>query len=203
MIGFIRGRVAAVEEGEIILENNGIGYRISVSDISGFQNMGDSQEEITVHTEMIVREDGMTLCGFRRKSDLMIFKRLLTVNGVGTKAALAILGIMKSEDLSRAIVFEDIDAITRAPGIGKKTAQRIVLELKDKLGDISGIEPEDIVFAGNTKPVSAGEDARTEALEALIALGYGKSEAAFVISQIKEDFEDSQDYIKTALKRML
>ena len=152
---------------------------------------------------MMVREDDISLCGFRKKADLAMFRKLLTVNGVGTKAALAILGVMKAEELSRAIVFEDTDSIVRAPGIGKKTAQRIVLELKDKLGDISGLSKDDRDFSSDAAMKAAAPDAKTEALQALIALGYSKSEAAAALSRIKEECTDTQEYIKQALAKLM
>ena len=203
MIGFIRGKVVSCEEGTVLIENNGIGYEINVSDTSEFDIYTGKPEEVTVYTAMMVREDDISLCGFKKKADLAMFKRLLTVNGVGTKAALAILGVMKAEELSRAIVFEDTDSIVRAPGIGKKTAQRIVLELKDKLGDISGLGTDDRAFSSAAAMNEAQPDARTEALQALIALGYSKSEAAAALSKIKEEYADTQDYIRQALAKLM
>lgn len=187
----------------IIIENNGIGYEVNISDTSEFDYLVKKDEEVTVFTAMMVREDDISLCGFRKKADLNMFRKLLTVNGVGTKAALALLGIMKASELSRAIAFEDVDSIVRAPGIGKKTAQRIVLELKDKMEEFSGLSTEDVKFASEKDVASADPDARTEALQALIALGYSKSEAAAALSQIKEDYPDSQEYIKKALSKMM
>lgn len=203
MIGFIKGRVVSCEEGTILVDNNGIGYEINVSDTSEFDMYTGKSEDITVYTAMMVREDDISLCGFRKKADLVMFKKLLTVNGVGTKAALAILGVIKSEELSKAIVFEDTDSIVRAPGIGKKTAQRIVLELKDKLGDISGLSSEDIAFSSESNMNKSDMDAKTEALQALIALGYSKSEAAAALNKIKEEYEDTQDYIRQALAKLM
>ncbi|MBR6701218.1 MAG: Holliday junction branch migration protein RuvA [Firmicutes bacterium] len=203
MIGFVRGKVISCEEGIVLIENNGIGYEINISDISEFDMYAGSSEEITVYTAMMVREDDISLCGFRKKADLEMFKKLLTVNGVGTKAALAILGVMKAEELSRAIVFEDTDSIVRAPGIGKKTAQRIVLELKDKLGDISGFSKDEREFSTDAVMKGAAPDAKTEALQALIALGYSKSEGAAALSKIKEEYTDTQEYIKQALAKLM
>ncbi len=203
MIGFIKGRIVSCEEGVILIENNGIGYEVGVADSSEFDSLGDKAQEVTVYTLMMVKEDNISLCGFKRKSDLMMFKRLITVNGVGAKAALAILGVMKADELSKAILFEDIDSIVRAPGIGKKTAQRIVLELKDKIGDISGLSSDEVGFASESAGRGEKTDARAEALLALLALGYARSEAAAVLAQIKEEFDDVQDYIKKALAKLV
>ncbi|MDO4481734.1 MAG: Holliday junction branch migration protein RuvA [Bacillota bacterium] len=203
MIGFIKGRIISCLEGMILIENNGIGYEINVSDTSEFDSFSGSGEEITVYTAMMVREDDISLCGFRRKADLDMFKKLLTVNGVGAKAALAVLSVMKADELSRAIVFEDTDSIVRAPGIGKKTAQRIVLELRDKVGDISGLTSEDRVSSGDGITAEPGADARGEALQALVALGYSRSEAAFALSKVGEEYTDVQDYIRQALAKLI
>lgn len=203
MIGFIKGRIISCSEGMILIENNGIGYEINVSDTSEFDSFSGDGEEVTVYTAMMVREDDVSLCGFRRKADLEMFKKLLTVNGVGARAALAVLGVMKADELSRAIVFEDTDSIVRAPGIGKKTAQRIVLELKDKLGDISGLSADDRIPVSEERSFEPGTDAKGEALQALIALGYSKSEAAYALSRVKEEYTDAQDYIRQALAKLV
>lgn len=203
MIGFIKGRIISCREGMILIENNGIGYEINISDTSEFDSLSGEGEEVTVYTAMMVREDDISLCGFRRKADLDMFKKLLTVNGVGAKAALAVLSVMKADELSRAIVFEDTDSIVRAPGIGKKTAQRIVLELKDKVGDISGLSSEERISSGEERTFESGADARGEALQALVALGYSRSEAAFALSKVKEEYNDAQDYIRQALAKLI
>jgi Holliday junction DNA helicase RuvA len=151
---------------------------------------------------MVVREDDISLYGFKQKADLMLFKKLLNVNGVGAKAALAILSVMRADALSRAILFEDIASITRAPGIGKKTAQRIVLELKDKLADLPGLEQAEVSLA-EAGSADDGSDPRGEALQALVALGYSRSDAAAALSKVKEEFEDPQGYIKKALAKLM
>lgn len=202
MIGYIKGRLLSREEGVIVIENGGIGFEVHVPDPGQFVSHQEGPAEVEVWTAMMVREDDISLYGFRQKADLTLFKRLLNVNGVGAKAALAILSVMRAEALSRAIVFEDIDAITRAPGIGKKTAQRIVLELKDKLGDVPGLETADTSFAAGGGS-NEGSDARSEALQALVALGYSRSDAAMALSKVKEEFEDPQDYIKKALAKLM
>ena len=203
MIGYIKGKLLSREEDRILIENGGIGFEVYVPDPGQFVSLQEDSPEVEVWTAMIVREDDISLYGFRQKADLMLFKKLLNVNGVGAKAALAILSVMKAEALSRAIVFEDIDSITRAPGIGKKTAQRIVLELKDKLGDLPGLGQGDISLAGAGSSAGEGSDARNEALQALVALGYSRSDAAMALSKVKEEFEDPQSYIKKALAKLM
>ena len=202
MIGYIKGRLLSREEGVIVIENGGIGFEVHVPDPGQFVSLQDGPAEAEVWTTMIVREDDISLYGFRQKADLMLFKKLLNVNGVGAKAALAILSVMRADALSKAILFEDIDSITRAPGIGKKTAQRIVLELKDKLADLPGLDQAEVSFA-RAGTASDETDPRGEALQALVALGYSRSDAAAALSKVKEDYDDPQGYIKKALAKLM
>ncbi|MBQ3389792.1 MAG: Holliday junction branch migration protein RuvA [Firmicutes bacterium] len=202
MIGYIKGKLLSREEGLIVIENGGIGYEVHVPDPGQFVSLQEGPAEAEVWTTMVVREDDISLYGFRQKADLMLFKKLLNVNGVGAKAALAILSVMRADALSRAILFEDIASITRAPGIGKKTAQRIVLELKDKLADLPGLEQAEVSLA-EAGSADDGSDPRGEALQALVALGYSRSDAAAALSKVKEEFEDPQGYIKKALAKLM
>ena len=202
MIGYIKGIISEIGEGTVTIENNGIGYVVNVPDVTAFAADEQSGKTTVVYTVMMVREDDISLCGFSSAAERRMFNRLLTVNGVGSKAALALLGTLSAEALSKAIVFEDIDSITRAPGIGKKSAQRIVLELKDKLGDISGFTKEERTFASEETVNSGDGDPKTEALQALVALGYSKAEAAAALGKIKEEVSSSQDYIRQALSKL-
>ncbi len=136
MIHYIRGRIDGRIDGGIVIESGGIGYEIYVPDNSPlYLSRGD--EPVKVLTAMLVKEDDIRLYGFSEKESLALFRRLLTVNGVGAKGALALLSAMPLNDLKRAIAYDDAQTLTKANGIGKKTAQRICLDLKDKLGDIS------------------------------------------------------------------
>lgn len=200
MIGWIKGTVEAVLPGKIIIENNGIGYEIHVPDTSAAVLKSGTKEIVTVYTVMAVREDDISLYGFANQGELSMFNMLTSVNGVGAKAALAILSVLTAEEISKAILFEDAATLSKAQGVGKKIAQRIVLELKDKVGDFSGFTSGGISVS--TSEVLGG-DARTEALEALIALGYSKSEAGEVLVKIKDEFDTAEEYIKAALKRLV
>ena len=148
---------------------------------------------------MIVKEDSMTLYGFHNKESLEIFEMLITVSGVGAKGALAIVGTLSVEELKRAIAFEDAKEISRANGIGKKTAERIILELKDKMGKLDGELPAGVAVA-DISNVSA--DARTEAISAMVALGYTKAEAFSAVSAVNDEGLTSEEYIKKALKNL-
>lgn len=191
MLNYIKGKVTGILESGIVLENNGIGYQISVPQLSMHYIM-DNQEEILIYTEMIVRDDGINLYGFVKKEDIDIFKKLLTVNGVGAKAALSIMSNFPTSELQAVIVSEDDRTLVKAPGIGKKTAQRIVLELKDKLGDIAAFEQESVNKGtqGNKKD---------ETIEALISLGYSRSEALDGVRKLSKDIDSVEDMIKHAL----
>lgn len=198
MIGFIRGELAEKGDGYIIVDVNGIGYMIYVP-ANSRAYLSEEGMEIMVYTAMMVKEDDVSLYGFMRKGELDAFRKLITVNGVGAKAALSILSSFTLEQLQQAIVFEDAKTITKANGIGKKTAERIVLELKDKFGaaaEASGAEA--AAEAGEAIPA----DGRSEAVSALIALGYSRSEAAGALAGIAETDLTAEEYIKRALKNL-
>lgn len=200
MIGFIRGLLAEKGDGYIIIDVGGVGYEISVPSNSAAYLSGQGSE-IMVYTMMSVREDDVSLYGFSRKGELDAFKKLISVNGVGAKAGLSILSSFTLEQLREAIIFEDAKALTKANGIGKKIAERIVLELKDKFSS-SGEEYQAAEKDGVSDVVNY-QDARSEAAEALISLGYTRGETMSALSGIKDDTYTAEDYIKTALKNLI
>lgn len=200
MIGFVRGILAEKGNGYIVVDVNGIGYLISVPANSGAYLASEGQD-VMVYTDMIVREDDVSLYGFSRKGELEAFKKLITVNGVGAKAGLSILSSFTLEQLQEAIAFEDAKALTKANGIGKKTAERIVLELKDKFS-ASGSETQGEIAIGNSGEGTAG-NGRSEAVEALIALGYTRGEATSALAHVKDNSLTAEDYIKAALKNLI
>lgn len=199
MLHYIKGTLAMKTESQIIVESGGLGYEITVPANSGVYLAGEG-EEITVFTAMMVREDDISLYGFGSKAELDTFRKLITVSGVGSKAAIAILSAMPLNEVHQAIILEDAKYLTRANGIGKKTAERIVLELKDKFGQI-----EDASLP-NGNDVNIGTegvaDNRTEAVNALMALGYSKGEAVNALASVKETDLTVEEYIKQALKRL-
>lgn len=197
MIQFIRGKLAVLHPGSIIIENNGIGYGMSVPENSSFF-LAKEGDEIFAYTSMIVREDDISLYGFSDRETQRMFHRLMSVTGVGAKAALSILSAMPLQELIRAILFEDAATLTRANGIGKKSAQRIVLELKDKVEAADGLTASAV-----HSMTEAPTDARSEAADGLMALGYTKSEALTALSRITEEDLSAEEYIKRALKRLI
>ncbi len=200
MIGFIRGVLAEKGNGYIIVDVGGVGYEIFVPANSGAY-MSSEGQEVMIHTMMIVREDDMSLYGFTRKGEKDAFKKLITVNGVGAKAAISILSAFTLEQLQQAIVFEDAKALTKANGIGKKTAERIVLELKDKFS-AEGQEGAPVVSEDLMTNASGEANGRAEAVNALIALGYSRGEATSALAAVKETDLSAEEYIRLALKKL-
>lgn len=195
MIHYIKGMITEAALGKVVIENGNIGYEVNVPDNS-ISILANQNEIVTLYTAMIVREDDISLYGFTDTQSLAMFNTLMTVSGVGAKGALAILSALDVRSLKQAIMFEDVAAITKANGIGKKIAQRIVLELKDKVGSA-----EDLDLPAGIKPtVVVKGSAKDEAVNALMALGYSKSEAMSAMVGITENDLSTEEYIKRALK---
>lgn len=201
MVSYIKGELTEVFEDTIVLENNGIGYNIRVP-ASLFFCMPSIGEEVKVYTYLYVKEDAINLFGFLTRDDLNVFRMLLNVSGIGPKGALGILSTITPDYLRFAVLSDDVKLISSAPGIGKKTAQRLIIELKDK------IKLEDAFEAALDKKQKTDDStrvmmARNEAIEALVALGYGNSEAMRAVKQIDGIEEmDSEQILKEALKKL-
>ena len=198
MLHYIKGILAMKMASEIVVEAGGLGYEITVPANSSVY-LAHEGDQVTVYTAMMVREDDVSLYGFGDKNELDTFRKLITVSGVGAKAAIAILSAMPLHEVHQAIVLEDAKSLTRANGIGKKTAERIVLELKDKFGSIEEAAlPQGVEVAA----VSAASDNRTDAVNALMELGYTKGEAVNAMAMVKDADLTVEEYIKQALKRL-
>lgn len=200
MISFVRGTVADQTENSVIIENNGIGYEIFMTgtDLDRLR----PGEEIKIHTHFNVREDAMQLFGFLSKDDLQMFKLLLNVNGVGPKAALGVLAAIDADALRFAILSDDIKTLSKAPGIGKKTAQKLILELKDKLKLEDAFELK-LAHQQEAAGIMQGEnsDGVQEAVEALVALGYSSTDALRAVRKVTDvDPGDVEGLLKAALK---
>ncbi|MDR1961773.1 MAG: Holliday junction branch migration protein RuvA [Gracilibacteraceae bacterium] len=173
MIGFLKGRVEAVTAEQVILSVGGVGFEIGVpARLASRLNAG---AETILHTVMLVREDDISLYGFAAGEDKALFRLLLGVSGVGPKAALGVLSVFTGAEVKKAIAEEDARLLTRAPGIGQKTAQRIILELKGRLKD-------EVFGGGDGDPASAGGG--DEAMESLLALGFARPEARQALNRI-------------------
>ena len=200
MIAFVRGTAVDMTENSVIVETGGIGYEIYMTgtDLSQI-HMG---EEVKIHTYFNVREDAMQLYGFRSKDDLQMFKLLLGVNGVGPKAAVGVLAGITADELRFAILSDDVETLSKAPGIGKKTAQKLILELKDKMKLEDAFE---IKLAHEQEKAAAGlgevSDGRQEAVEALVALGYSSTDALRAVRKVTDVApDDVEGLLKAALK---
>ncbi len=207
MIAFIKGELEYISEECIVVEAGGIGYEIRVpaSILEELPNVG---EEIRIHTYLYVREDAMKLYGFASRDDLNVFKLLITVNGIGPKAALGILSTLTTDDLRFAVLADDAKAIAKAPGIGPKTASKLILELKDKLKLEDAFESrlaKEPVQTEMTKALGIHDpkEIRNEAVQALVALGYSNTDALKAVRQVFiTDTTDVEEVLKQSLKKM-
>jgi len=199
MYAFIEGEVCEKANGSLVLLASGVGWQLNCSN-STLQAAPPLGEKMRCYTFLSVREDAMELFGFATREEKEMFLQLTSVSGIGPKTALGVLGAMPLRDLNLAILLGDVNALSRAPGIGKKTAQRITLELKDKISqaDVSAVSLPD---AGGS-PVSLPSDTVSEAIEALIALGYSSTEARNAISQVRDEAKKPEDLIRLALRTM-
>ena len=201
MYAYIKGTIEYIADEYVVMDNHGIGYRIFVPG-NALTSLRTGEEQ-TLYTHFAVREDALQLYGFLSQDDLDLFRKLLGVSGVGPKGALGILSVMNADDLRFAILSDDAAAISRVPGIGKKTAQKVILELKDKLDLLDAFEKK----AANTELAAAGEagSAQADAVMALTALGYGNTEAMKAVRKAasENDAADAETLIKMALKLML
>ena len=200
MIHYLRGQLASVYENAMIIDVNGVGYKVTVP-LSSPLYLNAIGDTITVYTVMLVREDDMSLYGFEDEKSLNIFNKLTSVSGIGAKAAVAIFSALSRDEIVNAIVLEDAAALTRANGIGKKTALRIVLELKDKFDYEKDVNV--ALAAGAKDSVICGdacqEKNKREAIEALMGLGFTKAEAKDKVDVIDGVDLSVEEYIKKAL----
>lgn len=203
MISFIKGELVEIYEDTIVIENNGMGFNIRVP-ASLLSEVGVIGETVKVYTYLQVREDDLSLFGFLTRDDLNIFKMLINVNGIGPKGALAILSTITPDDLRFAVLSDDVKLISSAPGIGAKTAQKLIIELKDKLKLKDVFETALNNNAAKNDKSTAVMSARNDAVEALVALGYGSSEALKAVKQVENvEDKDSETILKEALKKLV
>lgn len=201
MISYIKGILEYACDEFIIIESNNIGYEIKIP-MSAIENLPSIGEMIKIHTYLYVREDAMMLYGFTTRDDLEVFKKLITVNGIGPKGALGVLSTITPDELRFAIIADDVKTISKAPGIGKKTAQKLILELKDKL-KLKDYE-EGISSEINSETHNlVGSNIKNDAIAALVALGYSSTDAIKAIRTIDvTEITTVEDIIKGALKKL-
>ena len=192
MIGYLNGKIKFLAGEEIILDVGGVGYKVFVDAVTQQNLQIDSPIELFIHTA--VREDAITLYGFRNRDVLIFFETLLTVSGLGTKSALGIVSKISAADFFSAVRNQDLSALTKLPGIGKKSAQRIMLELKEKAGDFTS-DSEDF------QPAQVFSNSFDEAADALSALGYTSAEISSVLKRAPKN-SSTEQLIKFALKEL-
>ncbi|TAH75159.1 MAG: Holliday junction branch migration protein RuvA [Anaerolineaceae bacterium] len=201
MIGFIKGELAEIKENYVILETGNIGYEISLP-TSDILELPPRKSTIKLYTYLHVKEDALSLYGFLTKDDLEMFKLLITVNGIGPKGALGMLSGITADEIRFAVLAEDAKAISKAPGVGPKTASKIILELKDKFKLESAFEQKLLNQSDKLNSQNI-YGKREEAILALTTLGYSSSDAYRIISQIDitEDMA-TEDILKLCLKKI-
>ncbi len=202
MISFVQGELAEVFENSVVIDCNGMGYEVNIP-LTVHEKLPRIGQRIKLYTYLQVKEDMVALFGFADREDLSVFKLLITVNGIGPKGALGILSAISTDDLRFAILAEDAKAIAKAPGIGAKTASKLILELKDKFKLEEAFEAS---FLRKSEAVSTSggfEAVKEEAIQALVALGYSSTEALKAVRGVElTEGMSSEDLIKKSLRKL-
>lgn len=204
MIAQIRGKLIEKVPGHVLVECAGLGYELDIP-YTTFFHLPETGQEVTLYTHLSIREDAHNLYGFAARLDRDLFRLLIKVNGVGPKMALAILSGLDSQQFVRCVDNRDVAALVKIPGVGKKTAERLLIEMGDRLGQLEGMpkingQTPDMSVSSDAMPVHKPED---EAEAALITLGYKPQEAAKAVSRVAEKGMSSEDMIRLALKNMI
>ncbi|HSW70286.1 MAG TPA: Holliday junction branch migration protein RuvA [Gammaproteobacteria bacterium] len=199
MIGQIRGIILEKQPPQLLLEVNGIGYEIDAP-MSTFYRLPETGQEITLKTHFVVREDAQHLYGFFSEEERLLFRTLLKVNGVGPRLALTILSSINPDEFAQCVMNNDTANLVRLPGVGKKTAERLIIEMRDKLSSWQPV-PEILNFQNqNRNPLSGRSQIVQDAVSALIALGYKPQEASRAVSKADDGTQSSEDIIRRALR---
>ncbi|WP_159567565.1 Holliday junction branch migration protein RuvA [Budvicia diplopodorum] len=203
MIGRLRGIILEKQPPEVLIEINGVGYEVFMP-MSCFYELPDRGQEAIIFTHFVVREDAQLLYGFNDKQERALFRELIKVNGVGPKLALAILSGMSAQQFVHAVEQEQVSILVKLPGVGKKTAERLVVEMKDRFKGLNG----DLFNNNSDLPPlspskSADNDAEAEAVSALVALGYKPQEASRLVSKVMKPDTDCETLIREALRAAL
>lgn len=193
MIGSLRGLLISKQPPTIVLECAGVGYELDTP-MSTFLELPKTGSEVFLHTHLVVREDAQVLYGFASIEEKSLFRLLIKVSGVGAKMALGVLSAMNAGEFRRCIEYEDSSALVKVPGIGKKTAERLIIEMRDKIDTT----PVALTARAKGGPVNA----KSEAVDALVSLGYKPREVSKLIESIETDGKSSEDIIRLALKRV-
>ncbi len=206
MIGRVRGELLEKHPPQLVVDVNGVGYEVDVS-MNTYYQLPDVGRPVTLYTHMVVREDAQLLYGFYERSERSLFRTLIKVNGVGPKLALTILSGISVDEFVQSVQHQDTAALVRLPGVGKKTAERLIIEMKDKLQDFQFSDTDEFTLTDGLGPVvsNAVTDSRAEAESALVALGYKPVQATKSIAQAEKanPGASSEALIRAALKSMV
>ncbi|MEN7343790.1 MAG: Holliday junction branch migration protein RuvA [Pseudomonadota bacterium] len=196
MISFISGTLDSKQAPVVVIDVNGVGYELETP-MSTFLGLPSAGQPIRLLTHFLVREDAQLLYGFGSEAERSLFRGLLKVSGVGARIALAILSGISVDGFRRCVEFDDVQALTKVPGIGKKTAERLIVEMRDRLGDA------DVSIVRSGGVVAESDDGRGEAFHALLALGYRDTEIRRLLTSVEKsgDAKTTEDYIRLALKQ--
>ena len=193
MIGSLRGRLASKQVPQIVIECNGVGYEIETP-MSTFLDLPQLGSDLFLYTHLLVRDDAHILYGFATEDERLMFRTLLKVNRVGAKLALGILSAMSTNDFRRCVELEDTTSMSKIPGVGKKTAERLIIEMRDRIGVA-------LPGGGKAAPFTVEASARSEAIDALVALGYKPKEVNNLIAKLDIEDKSAEDIIRLALKK--
>jgi len=193
MIGSLRGRLVFKQAPQIVIECGGVGYEVETP-MSTFLDLPETGSDLFLFTHLLVREDAQILYGFASDDERLLFRTLLKVNRVGAKMALGVLSAMTATDFRRCVEYEDTTTLSKIPGVGKKTAERLIIEMRDRIDKV-------VPAARGAAPPAADASARSEAFDALLALGYKANEVNKLIGKMDTDDKSAEDIIRQALKQ--
>ncbi len=204
MYAFIKGKIAARQMDSLVVENNGIGYQVHAAP-ELLERFGAVGKEITVYTHLYVREDAFMLYGFPSPEDRSMFELLITVSGIGPKVASAMVGGLSPSEFALAVITGDVKAVTRVRGVGKKGAERLILELKDKLKGVEAAEAAGLASSAGAVAGggSAAQTMQSEAISALIVLGYAPAEATRAVRAVDDGAQSLESLIKLGLRQLM
>lgn len=194
MIGSLRGRLVFKQAPQIVIDCGGVGYEVETP-MSTFLDLPAIGSELFLHMHLVVREDAQILYGFASHEERLLFRTLLKINRVGAKLALGILSAMTASDFRRCVEYEDAAALSRIPGVGKKTAERLIIEMRDRIKQVAAVP-------GGRQASAPEGSARSEAFEALVALGYKATEVNKLFGKLDTQDQSAEDIIRQALRQV-
>lgn len=194
MIGSLRGHLIFKQAPQIVIECSGVGYEVETP-MSTFLDLPETGSDLFLYTHLVVREDAQILYGFASDEERLLFRTLLKVNRVGAKMALGVLSAMSARDFRRCVEYEDTTTLSKIPGVGKKTAERLIIEMRDRIDKVSPAIP-------GTTPLTVQASARNEAFDALVALGYKANEVNKLIGKLDTEDKSAEDIIRRALRQV-